>query len=119
MSTFPKLKTSAVMQYPAEKKLVCSTRVLQLLDGSEQRFREYERPIRRWIIRLNLLESQEWSELESFFLSMQGRAGSFTFTDPWDGTTYANCSLEEDRVRIDLLGEERAQLSLIVREDLT
>ena len=107
------------MQYPAEKALVCSTRVLRFLDGSEQRFREYERPVRRWVIRLDLLESREWSEFESFFLSTQGRAGSFTFTDPWDGTEYANCSLEEDSVRIDLLGEERGQLSLIVREDLT
>ena len=118
MSAFPKLTTSAVMQYPAEKRTVCSTRVLRFLDGSEQRFREYERPVRRWVIRLDLLKTREWSELESFFVSMQGRAGTFTFPDPWDGTEYADCSLEEDRIRISLLGEERAQLSLIVREDL-
>lgn len=118
MRAFPKLTTSAVTQYPAEKRMVCSTRVLRFLDGSEQRFREYERPVRRWVIRLNLLESREWSELESFFLSMQGRAGTFTFTDPWDATEYADCSLEEDQIRIGLLGEERAQLSLIIREDL-
>jgi hypothetical protein len=107
------------MQYPAEKRLVFSTRVMKFLDGSEQRFREYERVVRRWVISLDLLDGREWFEMESFFLSMQGRAGTFTFTDPWDGVEYANCSLEEDRVRISLLGEERAQLSLVIREDLT
>jgi hypothetical protein len=91
---------------------------MKFLDGSEQRFREYERVVRRWIIRLDLLNTQEWFEIESFFLSMQGRAGTFEFTDPWEGTKYTSCSLEEDSVRISLLGEERAQLSLIIREDM-
>ncbi len=117
MSAFPKLKTLAVMQYPAEKRMQSSTRVLQFLDGSEQRFREFERPLRRWVISLELLDSREWSEIEAFFISMQGRTGAFSFTDPWDGTDYQNCSFEEDDIRIDILGEQHAQLAVIIREN--
>ena len=118
MGAFPKLKTLAVMQYPAEKRLQASTQVLRFLDGSEQRFRLYERPLHQWVIRLDLLDSSEWAAIEAFVISMQGRAGAFSFTDPWDSAEYPDCSFEADDVRIHLLGEQHAQVSVIIRENL-
>src|SRR5687767_10095146 len=113
MSAFPRLKTLAVMQYPAEKKIGCSTRVLRFVDGSEQRFRELERPVRRWAVRLDLLDGREWAELEAFFVFTNGRAGIFSFTDPWDESEHADCSFDSDSARIELVGEQHARLTLL------
>src|SRR5665811_1030094 len=98
MSAFPLLKTGAVLQYPASQSSGHSTCVLRFVDGSEQRFREQARPLRKWTIRLELLDETEVATLEDFFQSQLGRLGDFAFTDPWDGTTYPSCSLEEDSI---------------------
>ncbi len=45
MNEFPKLKTGAVLQYPAAKRLECLTQVTRFLDGSEQRFRDFAAPV--------------------------------------------------------------------------
>jgi hypothetical protein len=117
MSTFPSLKTGAVLQYPATRDTRHSTCVLRFLDGSEQRFREHAGPLRRWVIRLSLLEESEMARLEEFFQSQQGRAGEFAFTDPWDGAAYPNCSLENDALRLDFEDLMRGRADIIIRED--
>ena len=117
MAMFPTLKTGAVAQYPATRTLAFSTKVLRFIDGSEQRFREFKRPLRQWTIRLDLLDEDETAAVETFFQSEQGRAGSFTFTDPWDGTTYPDCSLDHDTVDIDAEGPDRGRVALVVREN--
>lgn len=118
MNTFPKLKSGAVVQYPAEKRIEFSTRVQRFLDGSEQRFREFGRPMHRWVIRLDKLDTQEWSEIESFFVSMQGRNGTFSFTDPWDGADYPSCSFEDSRLEFQLTGDDTGRMSFVIREEL-
>ena len=40
MNEFPKLKTGAVAQYPAQRTTRYSTHVMRFMDGSEQRYRE-------------------------------------------------------------------------------
>lgn len=119
MADFPTLKSGAVMQYPAERELRFSTEVLQFVDGSEQRFRGYGASMRRWIVRLDLLEDAELQRLETFFDASQGALGTFPFTDPWDGTVYANCSLEEDEMAIEFNAEQQAKTALVIRENRT
>jgi len=117
MATFPILKTGAVAQYPVTRTLQFSTKILRFVDGTEQRFREFKRPLRRWVIRLDLLDEGELAAVEDFFQSQQGRAGSFSFTDPWDGTPYPNCSLDHDGMDAYLQGPDRGRATLIVREN--
>jgi hypothetical protein len=117
MSAFPLLKTGAVLQYPASLSSNHSTCVLRFVDGSEQRFREYPRPLRKWVIRLELLDETEVATLENFFQSQLGRLGDFAFTDPWDGTTYPNCSLEEDSITMTFEDLMRGQVTVVVREN--
>jgi hypothetical protein len=50
---------------------------------------------------------------------MQGQAGTFSFTDPWTGVEYSQCSLEGDSMDITVLSDESARISLVIREDLT
>ncbi len=84
--TSRRLKTGAVAQYPADRTPQFSTQVFRFLDGSEQRFPGLSGAVlQQWSIRLDLLDEARVETCENFFLSEEGRAGSFTFTDPWDG----------------------------------
>ncbi len=117
MATFPRLKTAAVAQYPANRIILFQNRVLRFLDGKEQRYRERGNPLHRWEIRLNELDEGEIAAIDGFFWSNQGRLGSFAFTDPWDGTTYPDCSLASDDLELLSLGEMRGKTELIVAEN--
>jgi phage-related protein len=117
MSTFPTLKTGAVMQYPAQRGLEFSTTVLQFVDGSEQRFRSYQAPLRRWVIQLSQLDQSESHHLQEFFREIAGAAQNFEFTDPWDGMNYPSCRLEGDSMTIVLASEWNGETSLIILEN--
>lgn len=117
MSTFPTLKTGAVMQYPASRGVGFSTTALEFVDGSEQRFRNYQSPLHRWVIQLSLLDQAELEEFQAFFRAMVGRAEDFSFTDPWDGTNYPSCSFGSDSMAAVLAGEWNGETSLTVLEN--
>jgi phage-related protein len=117
MSAFPTLKTGAVLQYPAQKEVRFATEVVQFIDGSEQRFRQYQTPLHRWIIRLELLDQGELQVLREFFRTQAGGAESFAFTDPRDGTIYANCSIEGEEMVQQLVDEMKGKTSLTVRQN--
>ncbi len=119
MATFPTLKTGAVAQYPSDRLRGFSTQVLRFLDGSEQRFPNYGSQLRRWAIRLSLLDESELVNLEQFFESQGGRAGTFSFTDPWDGTVYPNCSFDSDNLTLGYSGVSRGTTSVTVKENRT
>ena len=117
MSTFPVLKTGAVLQYPAERRAQFSTQRVQFLDGSEQRFSDYAAPLHRWVIRLDALDEIEMHQLREFFRTQRGASGSFSFTDPWDGTVYANCLVENDALTQTFTLEARGGAQIVVREN--
>ncbi len=117
MSTFPTLKTGAVMQYPAKRGLEFSTTALKFVDGSEQRFCNYQSALHRWTITLSLLDQSELQALQAFFREMAGAAGDFAFTDPWDNTHYPSCSLANDSIAATWADEWKGETSLTVVEN--
>ena len=117
MASFPALKTGVVAQYPSDRARRFSTQVLRFLDGSEQRFSGFSAPLRRWLIRLELLDEAELATLEEFFVAQAGQAGTFSFTDPWDGTVYASCSFESDVMTADYRGPGDGAASVTVKEN--
>ena len=117
MPSFPTLKTGAVAQYPSARTRQYSTQVLRFIDGREQRFRGYGLPLRKWTIRLTLLDEAELTQIASFFAAQGGRAGTFSFTDPWEGTVYPNCSFDSDSLDAEFGGEARGRTSVTVREN--
>lgn len=119
MSAFPKLKTGAVAQYPASRSLECATEVMRFVDGGEQRYRTRGAAVKRWLIQLESLDDTEAAALEAFFEGEQGRFGSFSFEDPWDGVVHADCSLESDEFTMEAVGEERATMSLVIRKNVS
>ena len=117
MAAFPVLKTGAVAQYPAERRVRLATVVQEFVDGSQQRFRVRGGALRRWVIQLGQLDDAELFDLEQFFEEQGGAAGVFTFTDPWDGTVYANCSFVSDSAVFDFAGFARGRASVTIREN--
>ncbi len=117
MIAFPLLKTGVVLQYPATRMIQNPTCVLSFLDGTEQRFPLYRSPLRKWTIRLDLLDENEMAALEDFFLAEQGQAGNFAFTDPRDGSAYPNCSLEGDAIPLEFRDLASGRTTLVVKEN--
>jgi hypothetical protein len=117
MSQFPALRTGAVLQYPAARAIEYATGVLRFVDGKEQRSRSAAAPLRRWTISLHLVDEGELAALAAFFDEQQGEAGTFSFTDPWDGTVYPNCSIDQDELRTALEGPGSGRSQIVVREN--
>ncbi|MEI9814970.1 MAG: DUF2460 domain-containing protein [Acidobacteriota bacterium] len=117
MAAFPALKTGAVAQYPGERSHRHSTAVYEFVDGREQRFAQFGGALRRWLVRLDQLDDAELFVLEQFFDEQAGASGSFEFTDPWNGTVYSDCSLEDDEAVLMFAGQGAGQTTLVVREN--
>jgi hypothetical protein len=117
MANFPALKTGAVAQYPSDRQQNFSTQVYRFLDRSEQRFPSYGSTLRRWVIRLDLLDESELTALQVFFVSEGGRAGVFSFTDPFDSTVYENCSFDSDQLTLSFAGLADGKASVVVKEN--
>ena len=116
MGAFPSLKTGVVAQYPADRQQNFSTQVLRFLDGSEQRFPSFGGTLRRWVIRLDLLDESELTGLQDFFVSEGGRAGVFSFTDPFDSTVYASCSFDADELDLTFGGFAEGKTTVSIRQ---
>ena len=117
MSTLPVLKTGAVMQYPASRVQQYATDLVVFLDGTEQRSRKLPGPAKRWVIDLSMLDENEARSLEEFFRSQSGGYGSFSFTDPWNGTAYTDCSFAEDTMSMSFEAQDRVRIRLTVVEN--
>lgn len=117
MADFPILKTGAVAQDGSVTGIGFGTRVLRFADGAEQRFRDRKGPLRRWMIRLELLTDEEYAALTAFLDARQGRHGSFSFFDPWDEVEYLNCSLASDIQEIELREHARAAVTIWVKQN--
>jgi hypothetical protein len=115
MSSFPTLKTGAVIQFPAIRTLEFTTDVIQFIDGAEQRFRSYDRQYRSWTIRFAALDETELQETRAFALA-NGATGLFSFTDPWDGIVYPSCRIDGTGLEDLLSGPARAATGLVIRE---
>jgi hypothetical protein len=115
MLRFPALASGAVAQYPAACVRDCRTRILQYTDGSEQRYAEVGGPLLRWHIRLDRLTEEEADNLMRFLAEARGRAGAFSFTDPWTGIEHENCTLEHDRAVVEFEDNARARAAITIR----
>lgn len=117
MNAFPVLRTGAVIQYPAQRSTLYSTSVVRFVDGSEQRARDAGKSLRKWTIRLDQLDEGELAAVDAFFAVNHGAAGDFTFTDPWDGTVYPSCSLQQDEAKLTWNAPGDGSAQLVIQEN--
>src|SRR5450759_746401 len=114
MATFPKLKTTAIAQYPVARREQFQNQTVRFVDGSEQRYRDSGGARLEWEIQFSLLDEGELAAIEEFFLANQGAFGSFSFTDPWDGQVYDDCSAGADELALVTVAEMRGGTKLTV-----
>ena len=112
--TFPVLKTGAVAQYPLERGVRFSTQAVRFLDGSQQRFRLYGSGLRRWTVKLDLLDEQELGAVIAF-VEAQGRA-VFAFTDPLSGTAAVKCVISGEQFEATMTSEASGQATVVIEE---
>ncbi len=114
MSAFPTLRTGAVAQYPLDRAVRFQTQSVRFVDGSRQRFRLYGAGLRRWTIRLDLLDEQELAAVTAF-TEQQGTA-VFPFTDPVTGDHVANCIISNQAYAAGMSDEFNANVTLEIEE---
>ena len=114
MPAFPILKTNAITQYPVSRREQFRNQTVRFVDGSDQRYRDSARAQLAWEIQLSELDEGELAAIEEFFLANQGAFGSFSFTDPWDGHVYDDCSVAADELALVIEGEMRGSTKLTV-----
>jgi hypothetical protein len=114
MPTFPALKTGAVAQYPLQTSVSFPTQAVRFMDGSQQRFRLYGAGLRRWTVKLELLDEQELGTLIAF-VEQQGSA-LFAFTDPNTGDTFATCAISGERFDATLNRDLSGQTTVVIEE---
>ena len=117
MADFPKLKTGATTQYPSERHVEYSTRVLSFIGGAEQRWRERGSGGRRWVLCLAEVDESEMAGIAAFFSSQNGRLGHFSFEDPWTGSVFPDCSFDQDGFTVSCAGEGRLSAVVQIREN--
>jgi hypothetical protein len=117
MANFPLLKTGAIAQYPAAKTVRFRNQLLRFLDGTDQRYRDCMGPLHTWEVRLDKLDESEMANIEAFFASEEGSFATFSFTDPWDGQVYTNCSLASDSLSLVSLTEMQGTTVLTIVEN--
>ncbi len=117
MANFPALKTGAYAQYPSDRTRQFATSGYRFVDGSEQRFPGYGAALRSWTIRLDLLDEAELTALEDFFVNQGGRAGTFSFTDPFDGTVCPSCSFGSDMAPFEYANSGRGAAITTIEEN--
>jgi phage-related protein len=114
MSAFPTLRTGAVAQYPLDRAVRFQTQSVRFMDGSRQRFRLYGAGLRRWTIRLDLLDEEELAALAAF-LEQQGTA-VFPFTDPVTGDQVASCIVSNGSYGAGMNDEFNANATIGIEE---
>lgn len=72
--------------------------------------------LRSWRITFPLLEQTDMNTLENFFLGVQGRLTSFSFTDPLDSTTYNNCRFDQDELQIQYLTLNQFSTEITIKQ---
>ena len=114
MATFPALKTGAVAQYPFSHSVRYSTHAVRFMDGSLQKFRLIGNGLRRWVVKLDLLDETELGAVIAF-VEQQG-AAPFPFTDPFSGQTVTTCIISEEQFKAGMKQEMSGQATLTIEE---
>ena len=114
MASFPTLKTGAPAQYPLDRGVQYSTQAVRFMDGSRQRFKLYGTGLRKWTLKLRLLDEQELGAVIAF-VEQQGSA-PFAYTDPTTGAVAARCVISGNQFDATLTHEMDGQTTVVIEE---
>lgn len=95
MSSFPNLTDGLPFRQTIRRTLSMRTEVLRTLDMKEQRYVD-RTPTYRFEAQYGEISAADYTTLQSFHDTMQGRFGQFDVT--FDGTLYSNVYFDQDRI---------------------
>lgn len=93
MNTFPQLHTGTVTQLPVSRSRELRTVQTTTPGGATRTYFDEMASSVSWKLIFRALTLAEWTQLQQFFHSMQGRLTSFTFLDPTDNLLTASQNL--------------------------
>src|SRR3954467_15996631 len=115
MANFPPLlKTGAVAQYPFTRAVNLATQAVKFLDGSQQTYPLSGAGLRKWELRLDLLDEAELSAVIAF--AEQIGTGTFSFTNPVTAETAAKCVISGAQLSTWLVDELHGVAMLGIEE---
>ena len=114
MATFPILKTGAVAQYPLDRGVRFSTQAVRFMDGSQQKFRLIGAGLRRWTLKLDLLDEEELGAVIAFV--EQQTSATFAFTDPVTGDNVPACIISGEQFDATLNRDMSGQTTVVIEE---
>ncbi len=115
MATFPTLlKTGAIAQYPLSRVVSISTQTVQFLDGSQQTYQLSGAGLRRWELKLDLLDEAEVSAVIAF--AEQIGTATFSFTNPVTGEVAVKCVISGETLATSLVNELNGTARLGIQE---
>jgi hypothetical protein len=114
MATFPVLKTGAVAQYPLDFGVRFSTQAVRFMDGSQQKFRLIGVGLRRWTVKLDLLDEEELGAVIAFV--EQQLSATFAFTDPLTGASAATCIISGQKFDATMNLKMSGQTTVVIEE---
>ena len=91
-----------------------ATQAVRFMDGSQQRFRLYGAGLRRWTLRLDMLDEQELGAVIAF-VEQQGSA-PFAFMDPATGTIASTCVVSGEQLDVTMKSEMSGQTTVTIEE---
>lgn len=123
-ATFPLLDSGAVTQRPWSKRRTFETNFNDLEAGVRHAlsmrgggFSGFPASAARaWDIQHPSIKATEADRLVKFFLSKNGRFGSFDFTDPDTATTYNGCRFASDDLEVQYAGFNHCATSVSVEK---
>lgn len=112
--TYPNLGVGTISMYPVTKDFIIPAKVVRFLDDTEQRW--VSGPIRNsWVIQNGHINWSDVMTLQTFFNTQKG-AFDTSWTFPFEGTNYTNCTFEDDGFTYTEIGYNKYQVNLKFRQ---
>jgi hypothetical protein len=95
---FPTIGSAAITQLPYTAVTEFLTTRNDLAGGIRYAYYERATPLSGWTCTYSAITPAELGTILTFFISMRGRFGSFSFTDIDSAIKYENCRLAQDSI---------------------
>jgi hypothetical protein len=123
-STFPLTSTGATTQRPFTQVVQYRTTKNEMPAGMRYAYAWYgagltgfpTRGLMRWKLEFPSISDTDMANLEAFYVAMNGRWQTFSFTDPDSGTVYTKVRFDQDSFTYTYLAKNQASTTIMLAE---
>ena len=116
MNSFPILRTGVMAQYPLTTARRFDTKVLEFVDGAEQRFPLMGASLTGWVLVYSQLDEAEMHALRTFVLSALECGEYFPFKDPETNVVHSKCRIAHAELSESWKGDGQGQTRIEIVE---